>query len=85
MLAYVFGQEGRLSEGVYIQNERQENKVRQACVALSEAKAAIEAQLPYDCIEVDLKEAAASLGAVSGESVRAEVIDEIFARFCVGK
>ncbi len=85
LLAYVFGQEGRLSEGVYIQNERQENKVRQACVALSEAKAAIEAQLPYDCIEVDLKEAAASLGAVSGESVRAEVIDEIFARFCVGK
>ncbi len=85
LAAYVFGQEGRLSEGVYIQNGRQEALVRRACSSLREAGAAIAASLPYDCIEVDLREAAAALGAVSGQAVQAEVIDEIFARFCVGK
>ncbi len=85
LAGYVFGQEGRLTEGAYVQNGRQENLVRQALAALQEAEAALAAGLPYDCLELDLRAAAASLGSVTGQEVGAEVIDELFARFCIGK
>mgnify|MGYP000208233751 CR=1 FL=1 len=39
----------------------------------------------YDCLTIDLTQALHDLGEITGEDVPDEIIDEIFAQFCVGK
>jgi tRNA modification GTPase len=41
--------------------------------------------LPADILAIDLADAARALGEVEGDALAEEVIDQVFARFCVGK
>lgn len=82
---YVYGNEGTLSDGAYIQNARQERLLRQAKQALEDASSAAENMLPYDCIVIDVRTALDLLGEITGDTVQDEIINEIFARFCIGK
>lgn len=82
---YVYGSEGNLSEGAYVQNERQELLLKQALSALEDAAVATDNMLPYDCIVIDVRTAIDLLGEITGEAVQDEIINEIFARFCIGK
>lgn len=82
---YVYGSEGTLGNGVYVQNARQENLLRQAYQCLQDALSATEAYLPYDCIVIDARTAIDYLGEITGDSLQDEIINEIFSRFCIGK
>lgn len=82
---YVYGSEGNLSEGAYVQNERQELLLKQVLSALEDAAAAADNMLPYDCIVIDIRTAIDLLGEITGETVQDEIINEIFTRFCIGK
>ncbi len=82
---YVYGSEGTLSDGVYVQNARQERLLREARQSLAEAGEAAAAMLPYDCIEIDVRNAIDLLGEITGDTVQDEIINEIFSRFCIGK
>lgn len=53
--------------------------------ALSECLGTLQAGLPLDLIAVDLYAALESLGEITGETVREQVLDRIFAQFCIGK
>lgn len=64
-----------------ITNERHLNALEQARDAIVHA----EEQGEPDCIATDLTEALHRLGSITGTDVDAEVIDRIFAHFCVGK
>ncbi|MBQ6234350.1 MAG: tRNA uridine-5-carboxymethylaminomethyl(34) synthesis GTPase MnmE [Clostridia bacterium] len=64
-----------------ITNERHLNALEQARDAITHA----EEQTEPDCIATDLNEALHRLGSITGTDVDAEVIDRIFAHFCVGK
>lgn len=82
---YVYGSEGTLSDGVYIQNARHEELLRQALQSLQDAQRAAQERLPYDCIVIDVRNAIDLLGEITGDTVQDEIINEIFARFCIGK
>ena len=41
--------------------------------------------MPLDVCAVDLSYALDALGEITGETLNEQVIDEVFARFCVGK
>lgn len=82
---YVYGSEGTLSDGVYVQNARHEELLRQALQSLQDAQRAAQERLPYDCIVIDVRNAIDLLGEVTGDTVQDEIINEIFARFCIGK
>ena len=82
---YVYGSEGTLGDGAYIQNARQERLLRDALKSLEDAGAAAEAMLPYDCIVIDVRTAIDLLGEITGDTVQDEIINEIFSRFCIGK
>lgn len=82
---YVYGCEGTLSDGVYVQNARHEELLRQALQSLQDAQRAAQERLPYDCIVIDVRNAIDLLGEITGDTVQDEIINEIFARFCIGK
>lgn len=56
-----------------------------AARSLRAAASSMEQDLPLDLCAVDLREALHRLGTITGESVDEQVLDEIFASFCVGK
>lgn len=82
---YVYGSEGTLSDGVYVQNARHEELLRQALQSLQDAQRAAQERLPYDCIVIDVRNAIDLLGEITGDTVQDEIINKIFARFCIGK
>lgn len=82
---YVYGSEGTLSDGVYVQNARHEELLRQALQSLQDAQRAAQERLPYDCIVIDVRNAIDLLGEITGDTVQDEIINEIFTRFCIGK
>ncbi|MDB5098312.1 MAG: mnmE [Cyanobacteria bacterium RYN_339] len=53
--------------------------------SLTRALASVHAGLPGDFWAIDLTAAAAGLAEVTGDALAEEVIDQVFARFCVGK
>lgn len=70
---------------ILVTNVRHKDLIDKALTGISEACAAYEAGMPLDCITIDIKNAAESLGQITGESVNDDVMNEIFSRFCIGK
>lgn len=66
-------------------NVRQEQACLKAIDALNQALSAWEADVPVDCVEVDLRAAYEALVEVTGQGCSVDVIDKVFSRFCVGK
>ena len=71
--------------GELLTNARQEGAARRAREAVGRAKAALEVGITPDAVLTDVEEALAALGELTGKSVRADITDRIFERFCVGK
>ena len=82
---FVYGDDRHLGDGIYVQNARHERLLQNALTSMDDALAAAEAHLPYDCIMIDLRNAAEYLGEITGDAVRDEIINEIFSKFCIGK
>lgn len=82
---FVYGREGALGEGVYVQNARHEKLLREALASLEDAGRAANEMLPYDCIVIDVRNAIDLIGEITGDTVQDEIINEIFSRFCIGK
>ncbi len=82
---FVYGDDRHLGDGIYVQNARHERLLQNALASMNDALAAAEAHLPYDCIMIDLRNAAEYLGEITGDAVRDEIINEIFSKFCIGK
>lgn len=72
-------------EGAFVNNVRHTHLLRMALARLEEAVRTIDAQMPPDCIVIDLKAAWESLGEITGETVNEDIIDQIFSQFCIGK
>jgi tRNA modification GTPase len=69
----------------YIGNARQIAKLKQALEALEDAYGSISAGQPVDIINIDLHRAFDYLGEILGEGQAVSIVDELFARFCLGK
>ena len=69
----------------YLTNARQISLAKQAYQSLKEAEESLKDNLPIDMIEIDLKDAFDLLGEIIGETYSEEILDHLFANFCVGK
>ena len=65
--------------------ERQKKLVGTACAALEEAIEMAEDDKPLDLIAPLLREAVNALGEITGEISTADILEEMFSKFCVGK
>lgn len=69
----------------YLGNARQIAKLKQAKQALSDALHSLNGGQPIDIVNIDLVIAWRHLSDILGEKSSVEIIDEIFANFCLGK
>ena len=72
-------------EGALLTNSRQSEAVGRALQALCSARQALEAGLTPDAVLTDVEEAMTALGDLTGKTVREDLVETIFSRFCVGK
>ena len=75
----------KYDDEVMITNERHLFLIENSLKSLDEVLVSIENGMPEDFVSIDLKNAYDNLGAVIGEQTGDDIIDEIFARFCMGK
>ena len=71
--------------GEILTNARQEEAASRAREAVRQAREALEAGVTPDALLTDVEEALEALGELTGQSVREDVTDRIFSKFCVGK
>ena len=71
--------------GQLLTNGRQTDAVRRALEAVERAQAALEAGVTPDALLTDVEEAMAALGELTGKTLREDITQRIFDRFCVGK
>ena len=66
-------------------NQRQAEALRVAEAALERLEETVAGGLPVDFWTIELREAAAALGEITGEDVTEDVLDVVFTKFCIGK
>ncbi len=78
---------GKLTAGneIFITNTRHKEALIRADGHLKDALASLEALVPLDIITIDIRDALDCLGEITGESLTEDLIDKIFAEFCLGK
>ena len=72
-------------DGSILTNPRQAEAVGRAAEAIDRALAAMEAGITPDAVLTELEAALEALGELTGRSVREDITQRIFERFCVGK
>ena len=72
-------------EGGCAPNVRHKQALIAAVKAAGQLKSSLEAGLTNDLIAVDLQECLSCLAEIVGETTTEEILDVIFAQFCLGK
>ena len=72
-------------EQPYYASARELDAINEAFGSLAHARATLAVGEPADLMMGDLQRAFAALGHVSGDVAAEELLDSIFARFCIGK
>ena len=84
MIAAVSGDVGEL-ESVTVSNVRHIQALTEASKSLKQALFTLELNQPIDLLNVDLTSARYNLGLITGESAAEDLLERIFAEFCIGK
>ncbi|MCD7846254.1 MAG: tRNA uridine-5-carboxymethylaminomethyl(34) synthesis GTPase MnmE [Oscillospiraceae bacterium] len=84
-VAALFPAEASVPAGEILTNPRQAEAVARALDYVRAARQAMEGGFPPDAVLTEVEGALTALGELSGRSVREDVTNGIFARFCVGK
>ena len=84
-IAALFPQDPTAAYGELLTNTRQEEAAHRAWESVCRARDALELGITPDALLTDVEEALSSLGELTGQSVREDITDRIFTRFCVGK
>ena len=74
-----------LDQDLVITNERHKNLITKAIDNVKKTKETIQNEMPIDIISIFIKNILEDLGKITGETVGEDIINEIFAKFCLGK
>ena len=84
-VAALFPTGGPEAAGELLTNARQADAARRALEAVERAGESLAAGVTPDALLTDVEEALSALGELTGRTVREDITDRIFERFCVGK
>lgn len=85
LVSELFPQGTGETAGALLTNARQAEAAARAKASVDRAMTALRAGVTPDALLTDVEEALAALGELTGKTVREDVTDRIFRRFCVGK
>ena len=74
-----------LDNELIITNERHKNIISKAISNIEKAKKSLDDNMPIDIVAISIKDVLSNLGEITGDVASEEIINEIFARFCLGK
>ncbi|HCC03328.1 MAG TPA: tRNA uridine-5-carboxymethylaminomethyl(34) synthesis GTPase MnmE [Clostridiales bacterium] len=74
-----------LDNEIIITNERHRNIIKKAINNVEKAEESLKNGMPIDIVAISIKDILSNLGEITGDEASEEIIDEIFARFCLGK
>ena len=74
-----------LDNEIVITNIRHKNLISKAIENVKKTKETIQNKMPLDIVAIFIKDILEDLGSITGEIVTDDIIDEIFAKFCLGK
>lgn len=81
----VYGGQISQGESLMVNNVRHIDLLKHADSAAGDALSLLEIMEPLDIVEIDIRNAYDFLGEIVGDTVSDEIINEVFARFCLGK
>lgn len=81
----LFPQGKRGDYGTLLTNARQKAAAERALASVLTARKSLMEGYPPDAVLMDVEEALSALGELTGKTVREDITDRIFERFCVGK
>lgn len=84
-VAALFPRDSSQAYGTLLTNQRQEEAARRALESVRRARCALGEGVTPDALLTDVEQALEALGELTGQSVREDITDRIFQRFCVGK
>ncbi len=70
---------------ILITNLRHKEKINEAVESLRLVKRSLDDGMPEDSLTIDMMSAYTSLGNIIGEEISEDLVNEIFAKFCMGK
>ncbi len=70
---------------VLVSSARHRDALRRAREQLMHARATLMDEVPLDFVSIHLRAALDALGEITGETATADLLDSIFAEFCIGK
>ena len=74
-----------LDNETVITNERHKSIISKAISNIEKAKKSLADNMPIDIVAISIKDVLSNLGEITGDVAGEEIINEIFARFCLGK
>ena len=81
----LLGEEFVIGESPIVTNARQQEALRRANEALNYVIESLENGMPPELVAVDLRISLDGLGDIVGKTTTEDILDRIFAQFCVGK
>jgi tRNA modification GTPase len=85
VLKSAFGAPPVWEEGAWVANARHIEALRRSRMGVGRAIETLEKGLGLDIAALEVRAAAQEIGTITGEVCTEEVLDEIFAKFCIGK
>ena len=82
---FVVDQKTDLADDLVLTNARHHEAITKAVAALRTGAGAVAGQIPHEMVLLDLYQALSALNELTGETVTEDILDRIFATFCVGK
>lgn len=74
-----------IDDSLTITNNRHKNAINNMITNIEKSEKSIKEKMPIDIITINITEILTNIGAITGESVSEDIINEIFKKFCLGK
>lgn len=85
IISLIFQGSVKVPQSAMVTTARHKDALKRTSLALEELLAALAAGYAPDLLAIDLYAAVEALGEITGETVAADLAEEIFRNFCIGK
>ncbi len=85
MIADIALKDALRPENTIVPNMRHQKLIEAALDSLEKAATGLDNDMPFELVNMDIREAFDLLGEIIGVTIREDVLDEIFSTFCIGK